>query len=290
MDSLIFHNDRILPLTEARLSPGQMGLLMGWGVFTTLRVYQGVPFAFERHWARMARDAERLGITLEHNQRTVREAIINLAAANQRLEAMARVSFVKNQGGLWAEAPDRTATDLLIFSRELPTWPEASRLILVPDAIFSAARLAGAKMLSWVQNAGALERAHTAGFDDALLMNEQGQLAECTSANIFLVRDGKILTPPLISGCLPGVTRDVLLELIPRVGYELRQQDLTPYDLASANEVFITSTTREVAPVGVIHPDWSFEAPGKITLTIKAAFREYANAYVKRERSGGGRG
>ena len=119
MDSLIFHNDRILPLTEARLSPGQMGLLMGWGVFTTLRIYEGVPFAFDRHWRRMTHDATRLGITLNYDQSMVREAIIKLAASNQRPEAMARVSFVKNQGGLWAEASDGPATDLLIFTREV---------------------------------------------------------------------------------------------------------------------------------------------------------------------------
>ena len=149
--------------------------------------------------------------------------------------------------------------------------------------IFSVGRLAGAKMLSWVQNAGTLERAHAEGFDDALLMNEHGQLAECTSANIFLVRDGKVLTPPLTSGCLPGITRNVLLEVIPAAGYELHQEDLTPHDLASATEVFITSTTREVAPVSFIHPDWSFAAPGKITLDLKSAFREYVRMHLGRE-------
>jgi branched-chain amino acid aminotransferase len=283
MDSLIFHNDCILPLTQVRLSPGQMGLLMGWGVFTTLRIYEGVPFAFDQHWRRMAHDATRLGITLDYDQSMVREAIIKLAASNQRPEAMARVSFVKNQGGLWAEASDGPATDLLIFTREVAIWPLASRLMLVPGVIFSVGRLAGAKMLSWVQNAGTLERAHTEGFDDALLTNEHGQLGECTSANIFLVRDGKVLTPPLTSGCLPGITRNMLLKVIPAAGYELHQEDLTPYDLASATEVFITSTTREVAAVSFIHPDWNFAAPGKITLDLKSAFREYVRMHLGRE-------
>ena len=76
MDSLIYHNDRIIPLEEARLSPGQMGLLMGWGVFTTLRIYEGVPFAFDRHWARMSHDSERLGIALDYDQKSVWEAIV----------------------------------------------------------------------------------------------------------------------------------------------------------------------------------------------------------------------
>ena len=282
MDSLIYHNDRQVPLSEARLSPGQMGLLMGWGVFTTLRIYDGFPFAFNRHWARMARDADRLGIRLDYEQDAVWDAIVKLAAANRRREATARLSFIKNHGGLWAEAPGLPATDLLIFTRELVAWPAAHKLKLVPNAIFSGGRLAGAKMLSWVQNAGTLERVHAEGFDDALLMNDQGRLAECTSANFFLVRDGRILTPPLAAGCLPGITREVLREVIPDAAYELLEQDLTPDDLGSASEVFISSTTREVAAVGSISPHWSYPAPGKVTRELEAAFQQYVRTHLRR--------
>jgi branched-chain amino acid aminotransferase len=282
MDSLIYHNNRILPLAEARLSPGQMGLLMGWGVFTTLRIYQGVPFAFDRHWARMAHDAERLGIAIDYRQDAVWDAIVKLAAANQRPECAARLSFIKNQGGFWADAPDCPATDLLIFTRELAVWPASHKLVLVPDAIFSHGKLAGAKMLSWVQNAGTLDRVHGEGFDDALLLNEHGNLAECTSANVFLVRGREVLTPPLSSGCLPGITREALREVIPAAGYSLVEQDLKPSDLDSAEEVFISSTTREVAGVGSIQPNWSFPAPGKITVEIEAAFQDYVKSYLRR--------
>jgi branched-chain amino acid aminotransferase len=282
MDPLIYHNDRIIPLSEARLSPGQMGLLMGWGVFSTLRIYEGFPFAFERHWVRMARDAERLGVALDLAQEAVWEAIVKLAAANRRPEGTARISFIKNHGGLWADAPGHAATDLLIFTRELVAWPAAHRLKLVSDAVFSSGRLAGAKMLSWVQNAGTLERAHAEGFDDALLLNDRGHLAECTSANVFLVRDGRILTPPLTSGCLPGITREVLEEVIPAAGYELREQNLAPDDLGSAEEVFISSTTREVAAVGSIHPNWSYATPGKITRALEAAFQQYVRSHLRR--------
>ena len=202
MDSLIYHNDGITPLAEARLSPGQMGLLMGWGVFTTLRIYQGVPFAFDRHWERMVRDAERLGVALDYHQDTVWQAIVKLAAANHRPEGAARLSFVKNHGGLWADAPGCPATDLLIFTRELAVWPAAHKLLLVPNAIFSIGKLAGAKMLSWVQNAGTLERVHAEGFDDALLLNEQGHLAECTSANVsWCAAAGFLRLPWLPAAC-----------------------------------------------------------------------------------------
>jgi len=281
MDTLIFHNGRIIPLSEARLSPGQMGLLMGWGVFTTLRVYEGQPFAFDRHWARMAHDAGRLGMSLGYEEVAVRQSVSRLAEANHRPEGTARVSFVKNHGGLWADAADSPETDLLIFTRQLVQWPAVHRLKLQQHALYSATRLAGAKMLSWVQNAGLLEKAHAEGFDDVLLLNESGHLAECTSANIFLVRDNRVLTPPLASGCLPGVTRDVLREVVPQAGLELCEQDLSPNDLTAASEVFISSTTREVAAVGSIDAQWRFEAPGKVTRTLEQCFKDYVRSYLK---------
>lgn len=282
MDSLIFHNDRIVPLAEAHLSPGQVGLLTGWGVFTTLRIYRGVPFAFERHWARMARDAERLEIPMPYKQEAVRQAVGELARANHHPESVARVSFVKNRGGLWAQAEGLPPTDLLIFTRELVAWPAAHRLQIQPMGIFSGGHYAGAKMLSWVPHAAVLEKAHAEGYDDALLLNERGQLAECTSANIFLVRDGKALTPPLSSGCLAGITREILFEVAPQAGIELHEQDLSLDDLSAADEVFISSTTREVAAVGTISPDWKYPAPGKIALALERAFQEYIHAYLGR--------
>ncbi|PYU99455.1 MAG: class IV aminotransferase, partial [Acidobacteria bacterium] len=233
MDPLIFHNDRITPLKEARLSPGQVGLLMGWGVFTTLRIYRGQPFAFERHWARMGRDAARLSVPFDYEEERVREAIVNLARANQRPEGMARVSFVRNKGGLWEQADDHPPADLLVFTRELVPWPAGHRLRVEHRAIFSAGHYAGAKMLSWVPHAAGLERAHEEGFDEVLLLNEKGRIAECSSANVFLVSGGRALTPPLASGCLPGVTREILLEIAPKAGIDLTEQDLTLDDLSS---------------------------------------------------------
>ena len=136
-------------------------------------------------------------------------------------------------------------------------------------------------MLSWVQNVALLEQAHAEGFDDVLLLNESGHIAECTSANVFLVRGGKVLTPPLSTGCLPGVTRDVLHEVAPRAGLELVEENLTTEDLSSAAEVFISSTTREVAAVESIDSQWRYDAPGKITTTIEQAFKDYVRTQLK---------
>ena len=285
MDSLIFHNNRIVPLEEVHLSPGQVGLLTGWGIFTTLRIYRGVPFAFERHWARMTRDAQRLEIEMPFEYERVRQAIIDLAAANRRPESMARVSFVKNQGGMWAQADHLPPTDLLIFTRQLKAWPAVHKLVLQPGGIFSGGQYAGAKMLSWVPHAAALQRAHEGGFDDALLLNEKHQLAECTSANVFLVRDGRVLTPPLSSGCLSGITRDVLLDIAPKAGFEIQEVALTIDDLSAAQEVFISSTTREVAGVGAISPQWNYPCPGKVTEALEQVFIKYVEEYLRRTAS-----
>lgn len=136
-------------------------------------------------------------------------------------------------------------------------------------------------MLSWAQNVALLEKAHAEGFDDVLLLNERGHIAECTSANVFLVRGRKVLTPPLSSGCLPGVTREVLREVVPRAGLELIEDNLTPDELSSASEVFISSTTREVAGVGSIDSQWVYPAPGKISVTIEEVFKDYVRAHLK---------
>jgi len=278
MDQLILHDGVILPLADARLSPGQSGLLSGWGVFTTLRIYRGQPFQFHHHWERMSRDAARLGVDLAaFTEAGVREGIVRLASANHRVEGMGRVWFVRNQGGLWSDGIRRPATDLLAFTRELVSWPKSHRLTIQENAVFSAGVLSGAKMLSWTQNALLLERARAEGFDDALLLNERGELAECTSANVFLVRAHRVLTPPLSSGCLPGVTRGVLFEIVPTVGTQLQEQTLTPDDLSRANEVFISSTTREVSAVSFVSPRWSYAAPGPITQALEAAFRRYVD-------------
>jgi len=281
MDPLIFHNDRILPLKQAHLSPGQTGLLMGWGVFTTLRVYQGVPFALERHWARLTHDAGHLAMSLnDYGLTSLRDAVVEVVHANHRPEATARVSFVKNSGGLWSQADSHRPVDLLVFTRELTAWPAVHRLLLQPAGVYSGGEFAGTKVLSWVRNAATLEKVHGQGYDDALLVNEKGHVAECTSANIFLVRDGVVLTPPLDSGCLPGITREVVLEIAPAHDIEIREQNITVEDLSAAEEVFITSTTREVAAVGSIDPQWRYPTPGKVTSTLARAFQAYVRSYL----------
>jgi branched-chain amino acid aminotransferase len=281
IDNFITHNQKIIPLDEAHLSPGQAGLLLGWGVFTTLRLYRGLPFEFDRHWERMARDAARLNVELGVRSGDALQSILELARRNQRQEGMARISFVRNSGGAWAAPGKGPSTDLLIFTQGLPAWPESYRLQMQPGAVFSAGVLAGAKMLSWASNSSIMERARAAGYDDALLLNEHGHLTECTSANIFLVEADAIFTPPLASGCLSGVTREILREIGPRAGIPVVEKELTAASLDRAEEVFISSTTREVGGVREIGERRKYAAPGKVTQAARDAFKQYVETFLE---------
>lgn len=285
MDPWIVHKQRIVKLAEARMSPGQAGLMLGWGVFTTLRLYQGLPFEFKRHWERMARDAVRLNVQLGFEQAAVERLIVDLARANGREDGMARVIFVRNSGGQWASTAEGSLSDLVIFTRELPVWPASYRLQIGPAAVLAGGPFAGAKMLSWAGNSTLMENAHAKGYDDVVLLNERGEVAECTSANIFVVRSGRVETPPLSSGCLPGVTREILLAIGPKAGIPVVERSLTLDLLSQSDEVFISSTTREAGGVSSVGEHWHFKAPGKITEAIGVAFRDYARRSLARAAS-----
>jgi len=284
MHSFVLYNGRVVPATDKVFSPGQVGLLAGWGVFTTLRIYDGVPFAFERHWARMTKDARLLRVPLSADREIVAENLQQLIGANHAQNAAARMCVVRNQGGLWEGPGISNAADLIVLTSDLKPWASKVRLNVVPRARYAAAAFAGTKILSWAWNLTWVEEAQQQGFDEVILLNEHGDVSECTSANIFAVIQGKVCTPPLSSGCLPGVTRQVLLEEIRlhEIG-AIEERALRVDDLYSADEVFITSTTRELLAVGeiagrvipVLGP-----AGGPVRARLQQAFTDYLHRYV----------
>jgi len=275
MHKHIFHNERVLPLVEARLSPGQSGLLTGWGVFTTIRIYEGRAFAFERHWSRLHRDAERIHLPFDFSSQTVAEALRQVIETNKVANGCARIYFVNNKAGLWSGDEPGPATDLLIFTSDLPTFPSPTKLAIRENGRYAAHALAGTKVISWLHNVWSLEEAHRRGFEEVILLNEQREIAECTSANLFCVRGDVVLTPPLYSGCLAGVTRGVLLEIGGQINLPIREQTLSLKELYESEEVFVTSTSRELLPVGQVEDHRFPRAPGPVTTRLNKAFSAY---------------
>ena len=276
----VLHNQDICEAGQLTLSPGQVGLLSGWGVFSTLRVVGGVPFAFERHWARIARDAARLHVPIPDDSETVRHRVLGLLEANGTPDCTLRLAIVRNGGGIWAGPSNGRDSDLIALTTDTKDWGAGVKLAYQPDGRHAASPFAGAKMLSWAMNLTWAEEAHDRGFDEVILLNERGEVAECTSANIFASTGGEVWTPPLDSGCLPGITREVILEEVHVPGIRIAEKVLFPADLEAAEEVFITSTTRDLLPVRQIEDRRIGGAGDRARVALQTAFSAFVDRYV----------
>lgn len=287
MHRYILYNDEVREATDRVLNPGQVGLLNGWGVFTTIRVAEGVLFAWERHYARMQRDAAILHVPMPKNAEELKAQLQRLVDANQAPDSTLRVALVRNKGGLFEAPGMEREYDLIAFTKDLAQWGESVALDLMPQARHADSPFAGTKMLSWSFNLTMLEMAQGKGFDEVVLLNERGEVSELTSANIFVVRGSEVVTPPLSSGCLPGVTRALLLEEIRVPGVTIREANLMPGDLETADAVFITSSTRDTMPVRSVAGLRLRPMPpggGAVRLALQAAFDELILRYVAAHR------
>ena len=279
----IFHNESLLPVEKVRLSPGQAGLICGWGLFTTLRIASGEAFAYERHWRRLEKDAAIIQLPMPYTAAKVRVHLHEVIRANKVSEGCARIYLVNNQaGGFWQSDEEQPPVDLIIYSAALPQHEEPVRLTLREHARHAASTLSGVKSISWLNNVWTVAEANKEGFHEAVLLNERGEVAECTSANIFCVKNGKVFTPPLNSGCLEGVTRGILMEIAPEAGVSVVEQTLRPEDLYTADEVFLTSTNRNVLGVSEIAGSKIAVAPGPVTRQLNELFVAYLTDYVTR--------
>lgn len=278
----VFHNDRLQPMEEVRLSPGQAGLLSGWGLFTTLHIFEGEPFAYERHWKRLEKDAARTHCPFPFDAERVREHLREVIHANKVREGCARIYVIYNQVGHWRSDEKMPKADMLVYSTDLPAYREPARLGLREHGRHAASPLAGVKVTSWLNNMWNLYEAQQEGLDEVVLLNERGEVAECTAANIFCVKGGRVQTPPLTSGCLEGVTRSILLEIGPKAGVACEEKTLRPEDLFSSEEVFISSTNRNLLGVGEIAGHRFTEAPGPVTCKLDEAFNSYIKDYLAR--------
>ncbi len=276
----VWHNDRLADVEEVRLSPGQAGLLNGWGLFTTLRVFDGVPFAFERHWKRLQKDAARTHLPFPFDAETVRGQLDQVLRANGVKEGTARIYVVHNQTGFWTSEEKFPAVDLILYSAGLPAYREPVRLALREHGRHAASPLAGVKTTAWLNNVWNLHEAQQRGFDEVILLDEHGIVSECTAANIFCAKEWTVYTPPLTTGCLEGITRGILMEISPRAGVPVEEKLMTPEDLYAADEIFISSTNRSLLAVGEIEGRKIKQAPGQVMQRLEKAFAAFVSNYL----------
>ncbi|MGI8791701.1 MAG: aminotransferase class IV [Acidimicrobiales bacterium] len=265
--TVVWINGVVCDDTEARVSPFDHGLLTGDGVFETLKVYGGVPFASTRHLDRLRVSTSGMGLECPPPAELV-EAMSRVIEANGIDDGRIRITLT---GGVSPLGSDRGADGQLavVAAGPLAEWLPSTDVVVVPWPRNERGALSGLKTTSYGENVVALAYAKERGAGEALFANTVGDLCEGTGSNVFYVVDGRLRTPTLASGCLAWVTRALLLELT-----DADEVDAPVGALAAAEEAFLTSTTREVQPIravdGVVLP----AAPGPATTAAAAAFAD----------------
>jgi len=259
----IWINGELLLASTSGITANDHGFLFGDGVFDTLIIRNEKPIFLDRHLRRLRNGIDRLQIKGAPTDSELSTALSQLIAANNAADARLRITVTPGPG----PSPRQRGTQPLavITTSPLPDAPSSASLCTVEWTRNERSPLAGIKSTSWGENATILRYAAAKGFDNAILCDSTGRLSECTTSNLFLVIDERIVTPSLASGCLPGIIREVLIE--EKLAAE---HNLFPSDFARATEAFITSSTTGVVPVQRID-DRVFPTDGQFTATADEA-------------------
>ena len=271
--ALIWLDGELRDADSARVSVFDHGLTVGDGVFETLKTQDGRAFALSRHLDRLAASAAGLGLPEPDRDEVTRACRAVLDAVPLPLGRL-RITYT---GGLSPLGSDRgdAAPTLVVAHAETPRRPDTTAVITVPWTRNERGALAGLKTTSYAENVIALARARQEAASEALFANTAGQLCEGTGTNVFVVLDGELHTPPLSAGCLAGITRALVLEWT-----GARETELPMDCLDRAEEVFLTSSTRDVQAVRRVDGRELPEAPGPVTAKAMRVFQERSAADI----------
>ncbi len=281
--SILWIDGALVDEADARVSPFDQGLLTGNGVFETLRIAGGRPFAARRHLERLARSTAGMGLPCPPAA-VVLDAMDRVIRANGLVEGRLRVTVtggpspapssfrvpesVKNIGFRYTERSGSIPT-VIVAAGALPAWPPSAEVAIAPWPRNERGALAGIKSTSYGENVVALAHARDRGAGEAIFANLAGNLCEGTGSNVFVGIGGRLMTPPLAAGCLAGVTRDLVLELL-----DVVEEDLPVGALAGADEAFLTSSTRDIQPIRAVDGLPLPACPGPLTAAAGAAFMD----------------
>ncbi len=242
------------------------GFQLGDGIFDTLAIRDSRPVFLDRHLQRLRRGLQQLEIIDAPSDIELREAIETLIEVDNLTTARLRITVTPGPGP--SPRTRGPAPLTVITTGTLHDTPSSVSLCSVDWTRNERSPLCGIKSTSWGENAAILRFAHSRGFDNALLRDSVGRLSECATSNLFAVIEDRVLTPPLDTGCLPGVTREVLLDHDAAI-----EEVLLPEDLIAASEVFITSSTTGVVPVHRID-ERTYRTDGPTTSTVRELLNE----------------
>lgn len=279
----IYLNGDYVEKEDAKVSVFDHGLLYGDGVFEGIRLYDGCVFKLDEHLERLEHSAKAILLNLPLSREELSEAVCETCRRNELRNGYVRLVVTRGPGHLGLTPDGCGPPNIIIIADEIQLYPEefyenGLKIISVPTRRINASALPPAvKSLNYLNNILAKIEAKRVGFQEALMLNDKGEVAECTGDNVFILSKGVLFTPPLDAGSLRGITRATVLDLADELEVPYREQALTRYDLWTADECFLTGTAAEVIPcVEVDHRPIGNGQPGEMTRRFITSFREKA--------------
>lgn len=277
----IYLNGKLVPKEEASVSVFDHGLLYGDGVFEGIRFYSGRVFRLDEHIDRLYRSARAIALDIPLDHAQMSQAVLETIRANEMTDGYVRLVVTRGVGSLGLSPKSCPRPTIFIIAAGISLYPEEmyrDGLKLVTCAtrrIAHGALSPMVKSLNYLNNIMAKIEAEQVGAGEGLMLNEQGYVAECTGDNIFIVRRGNIITPPIAAGALVGVTREVVFEMARDAGIDIREENMTRYDIYTADECFLTGTAAELIPVVELDSRKIHDGqPGPVTKRLTKIFRE----------------
>ena len=280
MDQAVYLDGQVLRLSHARLSPLDYGFLFGYGLFETMRAYSGRVFRLTQHLARLQRSADFMALTDKLAHYDLARAVSDTIQANALSDARIRLSVSAGPGEI-APDPDRCG-EPTVFIVARPYTPlshqvyeRGFRACISTFRRDSLSPLSRVKSCNYLLSALARREAKLVKADEALLLNEEGELTEGSVSNLFVISDGVVLTPPLESGTLPGITRETVLEIATSLMINVEERKLVPGQLYRADEAFLTNSVLEIVPLTIVDdkPVGSGR-PGALTRKLMSAYKD----------------
>ncbi|MDD4874466.1 MAG: aminotransferase class IV [Dehalococcoidales bacterium] len=278
MEEIVYLNGAMIPRNEAKIPAMDYSFLFGYGLFETMRAYNGVVFRLDSHIARLAKSALGLGIAVDTN--LLKNAVTDTIKMNELIDARVRLTVSVGEG---SPVPDlRTcqrpivlvvATKYCLYPQEI--YERGFSMIISTIRRNSQSPVSGMKTTNYMESLLARQEAKNAGVDDALFLNEKGHIAENSASNIFLISENAIMTPRRESGILPGITRDVILEMTPQLSITIFEADIRPEEIVEAEEAFLTNSILEIMPITNLGGKAIGDGiPGPITRQLMTAYKK----------------
>jgi branched-chain amino acid aminotransferase len=280
-DSMIFIDGKFYSQANAKISVFDHGLLYGDGIFEGIRFYNGRVFRLEEHLDRLWDSARSICLEIPMSKREMTEALLETVRQNDLRDGYIRLLVTRGVGNLGLNPAQCDRPSVIIIAATITLYPETMyqnglTVVTVATRRTNPAALNPAvKSLNYLNNVMARIEANLAGADEALMLNDSGNVAECTADNVFVVKRGQIFTPPITAGALRGITRSVVFEIAAEITVKITEADITRHDVFIADECFLTGTAAEIIPV--IKADGrpiGNGKPGPITARMIARFRE----------------